>query len=117
MRWREPMGWRQLRMAHSSLPTARMGRSGMFFIAAASKGAPMKKLVLIAALMSSIGAVAQAPAAPPPMAKPGLTLTTPAFDDGGVIPKKYTPAAESGAAISPKVNVAKVPGGGGNVGV
>ena len=49
----------------------------------------MKKFVLMAVLMSSMGAVAQAPAAPPPMAKPGLTLTTPAFDDGGIIPNKW----------------------------
>jgi len=39
----------------------------------------MKKLVSLAVLMTSMGAVAQTPAAPPPMAKPGLTLTTPAL--------------------------------------
>jgi hypothetical protein len=52
----------------------------------------MKKSVLIAVLVTSVGAMAQTPAAPPPMAKPGLTLTTPAFDDGGIIPNKYTQA-------------------------
>ena len=71
----------------------------------------MKRLVLIAALMSSMGAMAQAPAAPPPMAKPGLTLTTPAFEDGGIIPNKYTQAAESGAAVSPKLTWTNVPDG------
>src|SRR6202047_1683009 len=111
MRWREPMGWRKLRMARSSLPTARMGKSGTFFIAAESKGATMKKLVSLAVLMTSMGAVAQTPAAPPPMAKPGLTLTTPAFDDGGIIPNKYTQAAESGAAVSPKLTWTNVPDG------
>ncbi len=71
----------------------------------------MKKLVLMAVLMGSMGAMAQAPAAPPPMAKPGLTLTTPAFDDGGIIPNKYTQAAESGAAVSPKLTWTNVPDG------
>jgi Raf kinase inhibitor-like YbhB/YbcL family protein len=71
----------------------------------------MKKLVLIAVLVTGMGAVAQTPAAPPPMAKPGLTLTTPAFDDGGIIPNKYTQAAESGAAVSPKLTWTNVPDG------
>ena len=65
----------------------------------------MKKLVVIAVLMTTMGAVAQTPAAPPPMAKPGLTLTTTAFDDGGIIPNKYTQAAENGAPVSPKLDL------------
>ena len=72
----------------------------------------MKRFMMIAALMSTMGAVAQTPAAaPPPMAKPGLTLTTTAFDDGGIIPNKYTQAAESGAAVSPHLTWTNVPDG------
>jgi phosphatidylethanolamine-binding protein (PEBP) family uncharacterized protein len=71
----------------------------------------MKKLILIAALMSAISAVAQTPAAPPPMAKPGLTLTTTAFEDGGIIPNKYTQAAENGAPVSPSLTWTNVPDG------
>ena len=55
------------------------------------------KIVLIAALAlaTSASAFAQTPAAQPaarPAAGPGLTLTTTAFEDGGVIPNKYTQA-------------------------
>ncbi len=71
----------------------------------------MKKFVLIAVLVTALGAVAQTPAAPPPMAKPGLTLTTPAFDDGGIIPNKYTQSAENGAPVSPKLTWTNVPDG------
>jgi hypothetical protein len=71
----------------------------------------MTKFGLIAVLVTAIGAMAQAPAAPPRMAKPGLTLTTPAFDDGGIIPNKYTQAAENGAAVSPKLVWTNVPDG------
>jgi Raf kinase inhibitor-like YbhB/YbcL family protein len=83
----------------------------MSFIAAENKGATMKQLAVIAVLMTTIGAVAQTPAAPPPMTKPGMTLTTTAFDDGGVIPNKYTQAAENGAAVSPKLTWTNVPDG------
>ena len=43
-------------------------------------------------------------------AEPGLTLTTPAFDDGGIIPIKYT-AANPGPPVSPKLTWAHVPEG------
>src|ERR1700753_1364552 len=79
--------------------------------AAKDAGATMKKLAVIAVMMSAMGAVAQTPAAPPPMAKPGMTLTTTAFEDGGVIPNKYTQAAESGAAVSPHLEWTNVPDG------
>src|SRR3984885_10075726 len=105
------MVWPKLRMGLSTLPTARMEKCGTSSIAAESKGATMKQLALIAVLMTSIGAVAQTPAAPPPMAKPGLTLTTPAFDDGGIIPNKYTQSAENGAPVSPKLTWTNVPDG------
>jgi hypothetical protein len=42
--------------------------------------------------------------------KPGLTLTTTAFEDGGIIPDKYTEAAK-GAAVSPKLAWTNVPDG------
>src|SRR6202453_1486385 len=70
----------------------------------------MKKLMVIAVLMSTMAAVAQTPAAaPPPITKPGMTLTTTAFDDGGIIPNKYTQAAENGAPVSPKLTWSNVP--------
>jgi hypothetical protein len=42
-------------------------------------------------------------------AKPGLTLTTPAFEDGGVIPNKYTQA--SPMPVSPELDWTNVPAG------
>ncbi len=42
--------------------------------------------------------------------RPGLTLTTTAFDDGGIIPNKYTQAAE-GTAVSPPLTWTNVPAG------
>jgi Raf kinase inhibitor-like YbhB/YbcL family protein len=72
----------------------------------------MKKLAVMAVLMTTVGAVAQTPAAPPPaMTTPGLTLTTTAFDDGGIIPNKYTQAATNGAPVSPKLTWTNVPDG------
>ncbi len=51
-------------------------------------------------------AVAQQPAAPP---QPGLTLTTPAFEDGGVIPNKFTQAVPN--PVSPRLEWTHVPAG------
>lgn len=67
----------------------------------------MKRLLFGAVLMSvsTIGLMAQAPA------KPGLTLTTPAFEDGGIIPNKYTQAAAPATPISPKLEWTHVPEG------
>jgi hypothetical protein len=45
-----------------------------------------------------------------PQPEPGLTLSTTAFQDGGVIPKKYTAAAK-GAAVSPRLTWTHVPNG------
>ena len=71
----------------------------------------MKNLAVLAVLMSTISGVAQTPAAPPPT-QPGMTLTSPAFEDGGVIPNKYTSAAENGATpVSPKLTWSHVPDG------
>jgi Raf kinase inhibitor-like YbhB/YbcL family protein len=69
----------------------------------------MKELLRGAVLMATIAALAQTPAAPPP-SKPRLALTTTAFEDGGIIPNKYTMAAE-GVAVSPKLMWTNVPDG------
>jgi len=63
----------------------------------------------ILAIAAGIGsAFAQAPAsAPATPAKPGLTLTTPAFPDGGEIPAKYTQSAAN--PVSPKLEWTNVP--------
>ena len=53
--------------------------------------------------------LAQAPTVPAP-ARPGLTLTTTAFEDGGIIPNRYTMAAE-GTAVSPHLTWTYVPAG------
>ena len=58
--------------------------------------------------MLQAGAVAQtkggAPAAP---TMPGLTLTTTAFEDGGIIPNKYTQSDPN--AVSPRLQWSNVP--------
>ena len=45
----------------------------------------------------------------PPPAKPGFTLTTPDFADGGVIPDKFTFAVKK--FVSPKLEWSNVPAG------
>ena len=52
---------------------------------------------------------AQSPSAPA-AAKPRLTLTTTAFEDGGIIPNKYTQAAD-GTPVSPALSWSYVPDG------
>jgi Raf kinase inhibitor-like YbhB/YbcL family protein len=69
----------------------------------------MKNLLMCAVLMSTFVVAAQTPAAPAP-SKPGLTLTSSAFDDGGIIPNKYTKAAPDGG-VSPKLAWTNVPEG------
>ena len=55
-------------------------------------------LVLISA---AAGATAQTPTTPAPApTKPRLTLITDAFEDGGIIPNKFTMAAEGTPVIS-----------------
>jgi Raf kinase inhibitor-like YbhB/YbcL family protein len=66
----------------------------------------MKHILICALLMSALGVAAQTIPAP---AKPGLTLTTPAFEDGGIIPNKYSRAVES--PVSPKLTWTNVPDG------
>jgi Raf kinase inhibitor-like YbhB/YbcL family protein len=64
--------------------------------------------------MSAMGLMAQAPTTPAPAAHapsgPGLTLTTTAFTDGGIIPDKYTMAV-TGDAVSPALAWDHVPDG------
>lgn len=57
-------------------------------------------------LAGAAAAMAQqaAPKAPP---RPGLTVTSPAFDDGGIIPNKFTQADAS--PVSPKLEWTNVP--------
>lgn len=60
-------------------------------------------------VLAMVGMMAQTPSAPAPT-KPRLTLTTDAFEDGGIIPSKYTMAAE-GNPVSPKLTWSYVPDG------
>ena len=72
-----------------------------------------RMMIVSATLLAGCAAVAtfaqqagqgQQPAAP---AKPGLTLSTPAFEDGSVIPPKYTMAVPN--PVSPKLEWTNVP--------
>ena len=70
----------------------------------------MKFCITTLTLVLAGGALArQTPPAPAPT-KPRLTLTTDAFEDGGVIPNKFTQAAE-GTPVSPKLVWSYVPDG------
>jgi hypothetical protein len=70
-------------------------------------------LIVAVIILASIDALAQTQTSAktnPVRSKPGLTLTTEAFTDGGIIPPKYTMAA-AGDAVSPKLMWTNVPGG------
>jgi Raf kinase inhibitor-like YbhB/YbcL family protein len=69
----------------------------------------MSKLLPWIVLMVAVGAYAQAPTVPAP-ARPRLTLATSAFEDGGVVPVKYSQAAASGA-VSPELTWENAPEG------
>jgi Raf kinase inhibitor-like YbhB/YbcL family protein len=69
----------------------------------------MKPGIATLLLLSAMGVMAQAPQAPVPT-KPRLTLTTTTFDDGGIIPNKYTMAAEKDP-VSPHLMWTNVPDG------
>jgi Raf kinase inhibitor-like YbhB/YbcL family protein len=60
---------------------------------------------------AAVAATAQTPPTPAPVpTKPRLALTTDAFEDGGIIPNKFTMAAE-GTPVSPKLTWMNVPEG------
>jgi hypothetical protein len=71
----------------------------------------MKSWIAALVLVSmAVGAMGQTPPAQQQPTKPRLTLTTNAFEDGGVIPNRFTMAAE-GTAVSPKLTWTNVPEG------
>jgi len=72
----------------------------------------MKSWIAAMVLLSAApGTMAQTPSAPAPApTKPRLTLTTGAFEDGGIIPNKFTMAAE-GTPVSPQLTWTYVPDG------
>ena len=70
----------------------------------------MKTTLLVSGFLLLAGtAFAQpaAPAAPATPPRPGLTLTTDAFPDGGIIPPKYTQLSAN--PVSPKLEWTNVP--------
>src|SRR4051794_12992995 len=76
----------------------------------------MKTRDIVIFAIAVIGAVAQLAGQNPPAAPakkapagPGLTLTTNAFEDGGVIPNKYT--QQDPKPVSPKLSWTNVPAG------
>jgi hypothetical protein len=94
-----------------------------------SEGGKMKiTWITILVLISAAGAMAQAPSMPSPTqsapgagpaaapaaapapTKPRLALTSNGFEDGGIIPNRYTMAAE-GAPVSPELMWTNVPDG------
>jgi Raf kinase inhibitor-like YbhB/YbcL family protein len=72
----------------------------------------VKSWIAILVLVSAaVGATAQTPPAPAPVpTKPRLALITDAFEDGGIIPNKFTMATE-GTPVSPKLTWTNVPEG------
>jgi|SRR6185437_14567977 len=74
----------------------------------------MQRWITSIILISAIAAPAYASSAPvqpkPAGAMPGLTLTTTGFEDGGIIPNKYTQAAQ-GTPVSPALRWTNVPDG------
>jgi phosphatidylethanolamine-binding protein (PEBP) family uncharacterized protein len=70
----------------------------------------MKALTMCAAVLSTAVFVQAQQAPARPAAGPGLTLTTTAFEDGGIIPDKYTQAAGP-SAVSPRLVWSHVPEG------
>jgi hypothetical protein len=73
----------------------------------------MTSLIVAVPIFTSFESAAQiqpSPTMTPPPRRPGLALTTAAFDDGGIIPIKYTMAA-GGDAVSPRLTWTNVPDG------
>lgn len=71
----------------------------------------MRKTILTLFLIACAGSAAaqNKSASPKPSASPGLTLSTPDFEDGGVIPDKFTFAVKK--FVSPKLEWSNVPAG------
>jgi Raf kinase inhibitor-like YbhB/YbcL family protein len=71
----------------------------------------LKGNVGLFAMLFSVATIgmAQAPAPPPVQTKPGLTIMSTAFDDGGIIPNKYTQASPT--PPSPELKWSHVPDG------
>ena len=67
------------------------------------------KILIIAAICTLGSASAQQQAQPKGPPRPGLTLSSPGFEDGGVIPNKFTQADAS--PVSPKLEWTNVPAG------
>jgi Raf kinase inhibitor-like YbhB/YbcL family protein len=68
-------------------------------------------IVILALTLGSVVLAQQTQQPPAPVpTKPRLTLTTDAFEDGGIIPNKFTMAAE-GTPVSPKLTWTNVPDG------
>ena len=66
-------------------------------------------LTILAVYAAGTASVQQAAAQPKAPARPGLTLTSSAFEDGAVIPNKYTQSDPN--PISPKLDWTNVPSG------
>jgi Raf kinase inhibitor-like YbhB/YbcL family protein len=73
----------------------------------------LNQILLLSVFLTTAGigmAFAQAPQGQPAApAGPGLTLTSSAFEDGGIIPNKYTQADQK--PVSPKLQWTNVPNG------
>src|SRR5579862_9687688 len=70
----------------------------------------MQTTILAFLLIASVGsAAAQSKGGSSTPAKPGFMLTTPDFQDGGVIPDKFTYAVNN--FVSPKLEWSNVPAG------
>ena len=73
----------------------------------------MTSLIVAVLIFTSFESAAQiqpSPTMTPPLSRPGLALTTAAFDDGGIIPIKYTMAAGADA-VSLRLRWTNVPDG------
>ena len=69
----------------------------------------MKRLFLAPGFLLFVVAAAAQPTAPKPPAGPGLTLTAPGIEDGGIIPPKYTQLVPH--PVSPALAWTHVPDG------
>lgn len=69
----------------------------------------MRFAATVVLICAATAVFAQQPAAPKGPARPGLTLTSPAFEDGGIIPNKFTQSDPK--PVSPKLEWSNVPSG------